>query len=147
MLALRYLIRVVPYVAMILLIYFVIMRVLKKNGTEISRKLDYTVAVVVCFIIILYLTVFSRFGGRIKYDPLSYPKVIGIFSSIREAYTYASFDLWINIFFNILLFIPAGFMLPKTYIPARKWYIVYVTGFFLSLGIELLQLIFWGRFL
>ena len=58
----------------------------------------------------------------------------------REAWNKFTLKLWLNIILNIGLFVPLGILLPLLWPKGRKWYWMLLSGFSLSLAIELMQL-------
>ncbi|MCI5621576.1 MAG: VanZ family protein [Lachnospiraceae bacterium] len=67
-------------------------------------------------------------------------EIRGFFTSYREAWTYFQTNSWRNLFINILLFIPMGFLLPLGIRKLRVAWKTCLTGFGISLAIELVQL-------
>ena len=57
---------------------------------------------------------------------------------IRYYHQINGFD---NLFGNILAFMPFGFLVPATFRGINKWWMILLHSFWLSLGIELFQLI------
>ena len=85
---------------------------------------------------ILWLTIFSR-------DSLPEPEVrYKPFHSLENiVYNTKLYGIWSNLIGNILLFIPFGILLPMASRWSNKWYRTLLVGFFMSLAVELVQLI------
>lgn len=67
-------------------------------------------------------------------------EIRGLFASYREAWTYFQLNSWQNLLINILLFVPMGFLLPLGIRKLRAGWKTCLTGFCISLAIELVQL-------
>ena len=65
-----------------------------------------------------------------------------LFRAWREALNNFTQHRWLNVLLNIAMFCPFGFLLPIINRKFKKWYLTIPAGFFYSLLIELLQLIF-----
>lgn len=78
---------------------------------------------------IAYLTFFSRSETYASYD-------IHAFRSYREAWNSFSIRNWQLVIFNILVFLPVGFLLPLTLNIMRKGYRTVILGILFSAGIE-----------
>lgn len=63
-----------------------------------------------------------------------------LFRAWREAWNNYSVKNWANVLLNVAMFVPLGSLLPLLGKKLRKWYLTVPAGFFVSLGIELLQL-------
>ncbi len=59
----------------------------------------------------------------------------------REAWNQFTLKLWLNIVLNIAMFIPLGILLPLLWKQFRKWYLMLLAGFSLTLAIELGQMV------
>lgn len=64
-----------------------------------------------------------------------------LFASYRQAWNGFSESLWRNIFLNIAMFIPFGFMLPLLNKKCKIFWVTYLAGFGFTLFIELTQFI------
>ena len=76
----------------------------------------------------------------------SYMKVLGtLIEGIRE-HAFLQRFRWVSAalegyVFNVLLFVPLGYLLPAAFLPLRRWWKVMLLGFAFSLLIETTQLI------
>lgn len=69
-------------------------------------------------------------------------KCMPLFYSYREAWNCFSVVLWRNIILNILMFVPFGFLFPCLSKKFQKFWTTYLAGFFFTLLIESVQLVF-----
>jgi glycopeptide antibiotics resistance protein len=118
---------------------------LEKNVTSsylrIRIKRFALLCLVLYFIFLGYITLFT-------YNYYVYgPSVnLVIFDSIKLMLD--SGDYWLffkNVIGNVLLFLPLGFLLPLINKKMKKFFVMFVTGFYLSIFIELLQFAFAKR--
>lgn len=65
-----------------------------------------------------------------------------LFETYQEAWYDADMVGWRNLFLNILMFVPIGFLLPFTLKCFRKWWLTYIGGFIITFLIETTQYIF-----
>lgn len=85
-------------------------------------------------------------SGRLAIDSSGYSAVNLIpFEVIKNTYfAISQLNLWqpffINFLGNIIMFMPIGFMLPLLWSKFDRWYMAFLSGFFTSLFIELVQL-------
>lgn len=86
------------------------------------------------------LVVLAATIGRGSYGASMRPKLVP-FSSYREAWNEFSPILWRNLFINICLFVPFGFLLPLGKKRFRAWHRTVGLGFLISLAIELVQFV------
>ena len=84
---------------------------------------------------VLYATIFRSSLGHRSFN-------LHLFRAWREAWNNFSEHRWLNVLLNIAMFGPMGFLMPLLSKKLRKWYRAIPVGFFASLGIEVLQLIF-----
>ena len=84
---------------------------------------------------VLYATTFRSSLGHRSFN-------LHLFRAWREAWNNFSEHRWLNVLLNIAMFGPMGFLMPLLSKKLRKWYRAIPVGFFASLGIEMLQLIF-----
>lgn len=64
-----------------------------------------------------------------------------LFASYRQAWNGFSDRLWRNIFLNIAMFVPFGFILPLLIEKCKTFWVTYLAGFGFTLFIELTQLV------
>lgn len=62
-----------------------------------------------------------------------------LFAMWREAWNQFTIQSWLNVMLNIVLFVPLGLLLPLLLPKFRKWYRTVLTGFGISLAIEMVQ--------
>ena len=85
---------------------------------------------------ILWLTIISR--DSVPEPGLQYKP----FHSLNNLIYYTKlYGIRNNLIGNILLFFPIGFLVPIAYRWSNKWYRALFAGFFMSLIIELIQLV------
>ena len=90
------------------------------------------------FLIYMIIVLGATIGNR----PSGYESInLHLFSSYRHAYNNFSLAEWRYIILNILMFVPIGFMLPLLFKKCECYYITYLTGFSISIFIEILQII------
>jgi glycopeptide antibiotics resistance protein len=86
--------------------------------------------------VILWLTIFSRDSlpdPEVRYKP---------FHSLNNFVHYTKlYGIRNNLIGNILLFIPIGILVPLAVPWSNKWYRVLLVGFFMSLIVEVVQLL------
>lgn len=93
--------------------------------------------------LLVYFLIFSESLGR---DPSQrdYAYNLELFKEIRRFYVYRKQlgieAFLLNVFGNVIAFMPCGFFLPIVSRRSRKWYNTVLLGFLLSLSVETLQL-------
>lgn len=115
--------------------YFLIYRKLMK-GTKKPKpgKLILGAFFVIYLVVVLGVTMLNR-GGYMG------GSVHTLFSSYRWAWYAFDETEWRNLFLNICMFIPFGFLLPLLCEKLRSFWKIYLTGFLVTLAIEGLQLL------
>ena len=63
-----------------------------------------------------------------------------LFLAWKEAWNQFALRVWLNVLLNIALFVPLGILLPLLSRIFRRWYVMLLSGFGISLAIELGQL-------
>ncbi len=114
--------------------YFLIYRKLMK-GTKKPKpvKLVFGAVFLIYMVVVLGATMLNRGGYMGK-------SVNTLFSSYRLAWFAFNETEWRNLFLNICMFIPFGFLLPLLCEKFRSFWKVYLTGFIVTMLIEGLQL-------
>lgn len=84
---------------------------------------------------IISVTLLQRMGGWNG-------EIVSFFYSYKDAWISASETAWRNIILNIFMFVPLGFWLPVGKKGFRLFWKTYLIGFVLTVGIEVLQLMF-----
>ena len=90
------------------------------------------------FLVLLYVTLLRGISVAFRSWNLH------LFRAWREAWNDFSASSWLNVLLNVAMFAPLGALLPLFSTKLRKWYTTVVTGFAVSLTIELFQLR-WGN--
>ncbi len=57
----------------------------------------------------------------------------------REAWNNFSLKSWLNVLLNVGMFVPLGFLLPLFFARFRRWHWTFISGFCISMFIELIQ--------
>lgn len=104
-----------------------------KRQVDIKRVFWWIIFVFYLFVV-LSVTLLRRYGGWNG-------QIISFFYSYKDAWITASETAWRNIILNILMFVPLGFWLPFGQKCFRVSWKTYLAGFFLTVGIECIQLI------
>lgn len=92
--------------------------------------------------IFLIYTVIVLGATFIHRTPVMYENInLHIFSSYIKVWNRFSLLELRNIIFNILMFLPLGFVLPLLFKKCEKFYITYFLGLCMTISIEVLQLI------
>ena len=106
------------------------------KGTRTFSKVQLLFAAL--FLIYLVVLAGATFLGRagIGYGGLSGQ---GLFRSYLDAWQHFSTVEWRNLILNICLFIPMGILLPLVFPGMRRFFKVYLTGFLVTVFIELFQ--------
>lgn len=102
------------------------------NCEKLLRSIS-LVVLVGLFFYILYYTVFSReTGNEINYN-------LELFWSYSQDSDITHYNFWMNIW-NVILFLPVGILIGLAF-KKIKWWVVFIVGAFLSIIIEVLQLV------
>jgi glycopeptide antibiotics resistance protein len=99
----------------------------------------------VCYVLfIIYFLLFSEWYGRTG-EMSEYRYNLVLFKEIRRFILYRDILGWravfLNIFGNVLAFMPFGFFLPVIWVRTRHWYITVLLSFAMSLLVETMQLV------
>nr|MBP3598710.1 VanZ family protein [Eubacterium sp.] len=108
----------------------------KKAGRPISDVKIFWGFVFLMYIVVLLCATLARSGGyenALKLQP---------FSSYIMAWNSASPAEWRNLFINILLFVPFGFLVPFLWEKGKTFWCAYAAGGIVSILIECLQFVF-----
>lgn len=93
-----------------------------------------------------YFMFFAESFGRTPHTQTGYAYNLELFKEIRRFYIYRGQlgmrAVLLNLGGNVIGFVPFGFFLPVVSRRGRRWYNTLLIGFFLSLCIETVQLIF-----
>lgn len=89
--------------------------------------------------------VFRRRNGAQPDARAEYSYNLTLFKEIRRFLLYRNILGWravfLNIFGNVLAFMPFGFFLPVIWVRTRHWYITVLLSFAMSLLVETMQLV------
>lgn len=121
-------------VTLISLVYFVFYKRIFRGRKTISKSRVIWFIVFVCYLAVIFG---ATMLNRVPFYDNS--KINSLFYSYREAWVNFRPRDWRNIILNIALFVPFGFLLPFGIQRLRKFWITYLIGFFISLGIESIQ--------
>ena len=114
------------------------------KGTKRRVKKLGTVFFVLYVLILVYLLFFSEGYGRVAQAEREYRYNLVPFVEIRRFWTYREqlgmFALFTNIFGNVLGFVPYGFVLPVIARRMRNGFFIILSGFCISLNVEVIQL-------
>lgn len=131
-----YLLLGIILVILIFIGYFLIFKLMKKNGRNLSKKKFIVEALLICYmVVVLGATMFSRPSFETSSSSLH------LFYSYKAAWNSFSKTEWRNIILNICMFIPLGFLLPLLSSRFQSWWKTYLAGLATTLFIELLQLV------
>lgn len=113
--------------------------------TTKKQKLGW-VLFIMYLVLLVYFMFFAESLGRTTHTQDEYAYNLTLFKEIRRFYIYRKQlgmeAFLLNIFGNVIGFIPCGFFLPIVSRRSRKWYNTFLISFCLSLCIETTQLIF-----
>ncbi|MEG0295500.1 MAG: VanZ family protein [Clostridium sp.] len=115
--------------------YFIIYKKLLKGKKEFNMK---TAALYAIFLIYIIIVLGATLGIR---SQTVNTVNMHLFSSYIEAWNSFSKTEWRNIIFNILMFVPLGFLLPIVSRKFRSWWITYFIGLTSTIIVELIQLV------
>jgi glycopeptide antibiotics resistance protein len=115
------------------------------RNTTRNQKFGW-VLFVLYLIALTYLMFFAEIMGRTGNTGGEYAYNLELFKEIKRFYIYREQLGWkavtLNLGGNVVGFMPFGFFLPIVSRRGRKWYNTFFLGFFLSLCIEVTQLVF-----
>ena len=116
-----------------------------EKGTKRRVKKLGTAFFVLYVLVLVYLLFFSEGYGRVADAEREYRYNLVPFVEIRRFWTYrkivGTFALFTNVFGNVLGFVPYGFILPVITGKMRNSFFIILSGFVISLTIEVIQLI------
>lgn len=113
-----------------------------KNAKKIIRILSWFIFVVY-LVALVYFLFFSEQLGRVPSDEYKYSLVPfkEITRYIRYWRAIGSYYVLLNLFGNVLCFVPFGFVLPVISKEQRRFWKILVLSFLTSLLVELIQLV------
>ena len=113
------------------------------RNTTRNQKLGW-VLFIAYLALLVYFLIFSVYLGR-DASQRDYAYNLELFKEIRRFYVYRKQlgmgAFLLNVFGNVIAFMPCGFFLPIVSRRSRKWYNTVLLGFLLSLSVETLQLV------
>lgn len=123
-------------ISIFLTIYFLIYKKIMKGTKKLKASK------ILLWSIFLIYTVIVLGATFIHRTPVMYENInLHIFSSYIKVWNRFSLLELRNIIFNILMFLPLGFVLPLLFKKCEKFYITYFLGLCMTISIEVLQLI------
>lgn len=123
-------------ISIFLTIYFLIYKKIMKGTKKLKASK------ILLWSIFLIYTVIVLGATFIHRTPVMYENInLHIFSSYIKVWNRISLLELRNIIFNILMFLPFGFVLPLLFKKCEKFYITYFLGLCMTISIEVLQLI------
>ena len=123
-------------ISIFLTIYFLIYKKIMKGTKKLKASK------ILLWSIFLIYTVIVLGATFIHRTPVMYENInLHIFSSYIKVWNRFSLLELRNIIFNILMFLPFGFVLPLLFKKCEKFYITYFLGLCMTISIEVLQLI------
>ena len=100
---------------------------------------------VLYLVLLTYFLFFAEEMGRSPDARAEYSYNLTLFKEIRRFLLYRNILGWravfLNIFGNVLAFMPFGFFLPVIWVRTRHWYITVLLSFAMSLLVETMQLV------
>ena len=100
---------------------------------------------VLYLVLLTYFLFFAEEMGRSPDVRAEYSYNLTLFKEIRRFLLYRNILGWravfLNIFGNVLAFMPFGFFLPVIWVLTRHWYITVLLSFAMSLLVETMQLV------
>lgn len=116
-----------------------------KNETKHIIRRTGIVLFVIYVLLLIYFLFFSEEYGRVAAAERAYRYNLVPFVEIRRFWIYreqvGTFAMFTNIFGNVLGFIPFGFILPVINRRMRSGFLITLSGFGLSLTVEVIQLV------
>lgn len=107
------------------------------------RKYTLTILFIAYLVLLVYFLFFSEEFGRRQNESYQYNLVLfqEITRYIRYREKIGLFRFLINIFGNVIAFMPFGFFLPVLFGKRQKFFVVVSESFLFSLAVELTQLL------
>lgn len=130
---------VVALFGAILLIYNLIAKKRKRSKITIPIGKLFLYAVFIIYVVVVVGATMLRYSGlSISWENgVIYP----LFYSYKEAWNHFSAREWRNIIFNIMMFVPFGFLLPFVSKKFQVFWKTYIAGFLFTCIIEIVQLL------
>lgn len=117
---------------------------MKTETKQIIRKIG-IVLFLAYVILLIYFLFFAEEYGRVAEVEREYRYNLIPFVEIRRFWVYREqlgiFPVFTNIFGNIIGFIPMGYILPVIFRQMRNGVLITISGFGLSLCVEVIQLV------
>lgn len=116
-----------------------------KNETKHIIKRTGVVLFLLYVFLLMYLLFFSEEYGRVSEAERAYRYNLVPFVEIRRFWMYreqlGGMALFLNLFGNVLGFLPFGFILPVIFRGMRNGFLIGLSGFVVSLSVEIIQLV------
>lgn len=109
------------------------------QGRARFKSLGINIVGIVFFIIWASVLVHATLLGRNEAENIR--TLVDLFWCVKSAWMYKDAKDWYMIIGNILLFMPFGWILPTFFVRTRRYGLVTISGFFISLLIEVIQLV------
>lgn len=117
---------------------------MKKETKHVIQRTGFLLFILYV-LLLMYFLFFSEGYGRVAQAEREYRYNLVPFVEIKRFWNYREqlgiFAVFTNIFGNVLGFIPYGFILPVLHPGLRSGFVTILSGFFLSLCVETIQLI------
>ena len=117
---------------------------MKKETKSVIRRCG-IVLFVIYVLLLIYFLFFSEEYGRAIQVERGYRYNLMPFVEIRRFWKYrdqlGNFAVFSNIFGNVIGFLPWGFILPIIFRRMDRVFLIFLSGFLLSLTVEVIQLI------
>lgn len=139
MIAISILFRKIAIISIIGSISILLFSILYKKGIlKMKREIWIFTLGILYMTALLIVTLLSRSYGEVNRSYL-YDGIIAPGKSYEEAYLRVNVVCWMNIYLNVLLFVPFGVLLPLCTKNKAKSWMVYLSGVILTFFIETVQ--------
>ena len=116
-----------------------------KDSTKRKIRFLSVLLFILYVLLLVYFLFFSEEYGRVAMEEREYRYNLIPFVEIRRFWIYreqlGTFAVFSNIFGNVIGFLPFGFILPVIFRRMNSGFLICVSGFILSLTVEVIQLV------
>ena len=116
-----------------------------KDSTKRKIRFLSVLLFILYVLLLVYFLFFSEEYGRVTAEERVYRYNLVPFVEIRRFWIYreqlGTFAVFSNIFGNVIGFLPFGFILPVIFRRMNSGFLICVSGFILSLTVEVIQLV------
>jgi glycopeptide antibiotics resistance protein len=113
----------------------------KKDHSKLFFRILFFAYLLLLFYFLFFSEAMGRMGTGVQYRyNLKLFREIKRFYKYRELVGYKAF--FINVFGNIIAFVPFGMLMPRLSERAKNWFLITVMALELSFVVEVIQLIF-----